>query len=209
MGTSPATATVVEAAPVAVAVSVAEAVPVAATVPTTATATTTATALVSETAPVAAVAQPAPAPETASSGSRLRVGGIVCGAAGVASIATAIYFYTRAVSLSDRVSNSDGPDSDYRAGKNAEKMQWVFYSAGAGALLTGSILYYSGEYKDVDLVASDPKDNPIVSAALEMQAQYVVTLDASDLLRLKVFLVSGHRPVQIESPAGFLRLLER
>jgi hypothetical protein len=36
----------------------------------------------------------------------------------------------------------------------------------------------SGEYKDVDLVTSDPKDNPIVSAALEMQAQYVVTLDA-------------------------------
>jgi putative PIN family toxin of toxin-antitoxin system len=67
----------------------------------------------------------------------------------------------------------------------------------------------SGEYKDVDLVTSDPKDNPIVSAALEMQAQYVVTLDAADLLRLKVFLVSGHRPVQVESPAGFLRLLGR
>jgi putative PIN family toxin of toxin-antitoxin system len=67
----------------------------------------------------------------------------------------------------------------------------------------------SGEYKDVDLVRTDPKDNPIVSAALEMQAQYVVTLDASDLLRLKVFLVSGHRPVQVESPTGFLRLLGR
>ena len=67
----------------------------------------------------------------------------------------------------------------------------------------------SGEYQNLDLVASDPKDNPIVSAALEMQAQYVVTLDASDLLRLKVFLVSGHRPVQVESPMGFLRLLGR
>lgn len=67
----------------------------------------------------------------------------------------------------------------------------------------------SGEYKDVDLVRTDPKDNPIVSAALEMQAQYVVTLDAADLLRLKVFLVSGHRPVQIEFPTGFLRLLKR
>ncbi len=66
-----------------------------------------------------------------------------------------------------------------------------------------------GEYKDVDLVRSDPKDNPIVSAALEMQAQYVVTLDARDLLRLKVILVSGHRPIQIESPKEFLRLLER
>jgi putative PIN family toxin of toxin-antitoxin system len=67
----------------------------------------------------------------------------------------------------------------------------------------------SGEYQDVDLVDSDPKDNPIVAAALEMQAQYVVTLDAADLLRLKVFLVSAHRPVQIESPTGFLRLLGR
>ena len=67
----------------------------------------------------------------------------------------------------------------------------------------------SGEYQDVDLVASDPNDNPIISAALEMQAQYVVTFDASDLLRLKVFLVSGHRPVQIESPTGFLRRLGR
>jgi putative PIN family toxin of toxin-antitoxin system len=65
----------------------------------------------------------------------------------------------------------------------------------------------SGEYQDVDLVASDPKDNPVVAAALEMQAQYVVTLDAADLLRLKVFLVSAHRPVQIESPTGFLRLI--
>jgi putative PIN family toxin of toxin-antitoxin system len=67
----------------------------------------------------------------------------------------------------------------------------------------------SGEYKDVALVTSDLRDNPIISAALEMQAQYVVTLDASDLLRLKVFLVSGHRPVQIESPTGFLRRLGR
>jgi hypothetical protein len=46
-----------------------------------------------------------------------------------------------------------------------------------------------GEYRDVDLVGSDPRDNPVVAAALEMQAQYVVTLDAGDLLRLKVFLV--------------------
>jgi len=66
-----------------------------------------------------------------------------------------------------------------------------------------------GEYQDLDMVHSDPKDNAVVAAALEMHAQYVVTLDAGDLLRLKVFLVSGHRPVQIESPTGFLRLLGR
>jgi putative PIN family toxin of toxin-antitoxin system len=66
-----------------------------------------------------------------------------------------------------------------------------------------------GEYQDLDMVPSDPKDNAVVAAALELHAQYVVTLDAGDLLRLKVFLVSGHRPVQIESPTGFLRLLKR
>jgi len=64
--------------------------------------------------------------------------------AGLASSGTAIYFYTRAVSLSDKVSNSDAPDSDYRSGKNAETMQWVFYSVGAGALATGTILYLLG-----------------------------------------------------------------
>jgi len=62
----------------------------------------------------------------------------------LASIATAVYFYTRAVSLSDKVSNSNASYSDYQAGKSAETMQWVFYSVGAGALVTGSILYYLG-----------------------------------------------------------------
>ncbi len=77
-------------------------------------------------------------------GHNLRVAGVVCGAAGLASLGTAIYFYSRAVSLSNRVSNSDAPDSDYRSGKSAETMQWIFYSVGAGALVTGSILYYLG-----------------------------------------------------------------
>jgi putative PIN family toxin of toxin-antitoxin system len=64
-----------------------------------------------------------------------------------------------------------------------------------------------GEYLDIDLVPTDPKDNPVAAAALEGGAQYVVTLDAADLLRLKVFLVAGHRPVQIVSPRDFLDLL--
>ena len=89
-------------------------------------------------------APPAPAPATTSSGHGLRVAGIVCGVAGLASIGTAIYFYTRAVSLSDKVSNSDAPVSDYRSGKSAETMQWVFYSVGAGALATGTVLYLLG-----------------------------------------------------------------
>jgi len=93
---------------------------------------------------VAEPARPSPAIETTSPGSGLRTAGIVCGAAGLASIATAVYFYSRAVTLSDRVSKSDAPDSDYQAGKDAETMQWVFYSVGVGALVTGSILYYLG-----------------------------------------------------------------
>lgn len=93
---------------------------------------------------VAEPARPSPAAEPTSSGHGLRAAGIVCGGAGLASIATAAYFYSRAVTLSDKVSKSDAPDSDFQAGKNAETMQWVFYSVGAGALVTGSILYYLG-----------------------------------------------------------------
>jgi tetratricopeptide (TPR) repeat protein len=95
-------------------------------------------------APLFQATPPSPSPETKSSGRGLRAAGIVCGAAGLASIGTAIYFYTRAVSLSDKVSNSDAPDSDYQAGKNAETMQWVFYLAGGGALALGTVLYWLG-----------------------------------------------------------------
>jgi hypothetical protein len=75
----------------------------------------------------------------------LRIAGIVCGAAGLASIGTAVYFYTRAASLSDKISSSDAPtSSDYQAGKDAETTQWVFYSVGAAALATGTVLYWLG-----------------------------------------------------------------
>jgi predicted nucleic acid-binding protein len=47
-----------------------------------------------------------------------------------------------------------------------------------------------------------------VASALEAHAEYVVTIDAADLFRLEVFLVSGHRPIQVVSPTDFLRLLE-
>jgi tetratricopeptide (TPR) repeat protein len=105
----------------------------------------TTASLVGPAGSVGNVAQPAPAPATTSSGHGLRVAGVVCGAAGLASIATAIYFYSRAASLSDRLSTSDTPSSsDYQAGKNAETMQWVFYGVGAGALVAGSMLYYLG-----------------------------------------------------------------
>jgi hypothetical protein len=81
----------------------------------------------------------------ASSGAGLRIAGIACGAVGLAAIGTGIYFYTRASSLSDDLTSSSSPSaSDFKSGKNAETLQWVFYSVGAGALATGSVLYYLG-----------------------------------------------------------------
>jgi len=94
----------------------------------------------------ATVVQPA---ETASdAGSRrrtLRIAGIASGAVGLASLGAGIYYYARAVSLSDDVSNSDTPSvADDEAGKNAETMQWVFYSIGGAAVAAGAVLYYLG-----------------------------------------------------------------
>jgi hypothetical protein len=84
-------------------------------------------------------------PVAASSGSGLRIAGIACGAVGLAAIGTGIYFYTRATSLSDDLTSSSSPSaSDFKSGKNAETLQWVFYSVGAGAIVTGSVLYYLG-----------------------------------------------------------------
>jgi len=78
-------------------------------------------------------------------GSYLRVAGISCAVVGLASLATGVYFYTRATSLSDQITNSHTPSaSDFQAGKDAQTMQWVFYGVGAATLATGSILYYLG-----------------------------------------------------------------
>ena len=94
------------------------------------------------------VRQPAPvipAPVASDPGRSLRVGGIVTGAAGVASIATAIYFYARARHYSDIVSNDrNHTATDEQSGRNAETYQWVFYSVGAAALTTGAVLYWLG-----------------------------------------------------------------
>jgi tetratricopeptide (TPR) repeat protein len=96
--------------------------------------------------PTAAHADTGNAPtEPVHSGRGLRIAGVACGAAGLASLGTAVYFYTRAVSLSNKVTTSPAPTADdHQAGKNAETLQWVFYSVGGAALATGSILYYLG-----------------------------------------------------------------
>lgn len=97
--------------------------------------------------PAAALAETGDAAtsEPARSGRGLRIAGVACGAAGLASLGTAVYFYKRAVSLSNKVTTSPAPTADdHQAGKNAETLQWVFYSVGGAALATGSVLYYLG-----------------------------------------------------------------
>ena len=59
----------------------------------------------------------------------------------------------------------------------------------------------------VDLVSTDPQDNPVLACAIEGMADYVVTDDRRDLLPLKVVRLAGHAPIQIVSAPGFLQLL--
>ena len=93
-------------------------------------------------AAVADATMPAPTP---SPGRGLRIAGIACGAVGVASVGTAIYFYTRAKSFSDKVAGENPRNpSDEQSGKNAQTMQWVFYGIGGAALATGTVLYLLG-----------------------------------------------------------------
>lgn len=104
-------------------------------------------------------AQPRSNPDevAASPGLGLRVAGIACATVGFGAVATAIYFYTRARSYSDKVSNQDVPSSsDESAGKNAETMQWVFYGVGGAAIGTGVLLYALGARMRVENVSLVP-----------------------------------------------------
>jgi putative PIN family toxin of toxin-antitoxin system len=69
-----------------------------------------------------------------------------------------------------------------------------------------AVIVVPGHYQ-VDLVSTDPKDNPVLACAIEGSADYVVSDDRRDLLPLKVVLLAGHAPIQIVSPSGFLRIL--
>jgi tetratricopeptide (TPR) repeat protein len=78
-------------------------------------------------------------------GRTLRIAGLASGAFGLASIGAGVYFYTRARSYSDKVSQQVPPvKADQDAGKTAETMQWVFYSVGGAAVVTGAVLYVLG-----------------------------------------------------------------
>ena len=116
--------------------------------------------------PVAEISPPSPLVKTTSAGHGMRVAGVACGAVGLASIGTGVYFYTRAVSLSDKVSTSDTPSpSDHQAGKDAQTMQWVFYSAGVAAVGTGAILYFLGR-RDADSATTTTAIVPLVGPSI-------------------------------------------
>lgn len=63
-----------------------------------------------------------------------------------------------------------------------------------------------GTFRDLDRVPSDAQDNPLVEAALEAEADAIVS-DDRDLLSLKVVMVAGFRPVQVYAPNTFLKRL--
>jgi tetratricopeptide (TPR) repeat protein len=103
-------------------------------------------AVVAPTTAAASVEQAVPVNTTPEgSGRGLRIAGMACGAAGLISVGIAVYYYSRARSLSNSVTNSQHPTaSDDQAGRDAQTMQWVFYGIGAGALAAGTVLYLLG-----------------------------------------------------------------
>ena len=76
---------------------------------------------------------------------KLRVAALVCGAVGLASVGTGVYYWTRARSLSDSADQTTVyTKSYYDDGKRAQTMQWIFYGAGAAALVASAgLLVYS------------------------------------------------------------------
>ena len=87
----------------------------------------------------------ATATEPSPRGRGLRIAGIVCGAVGVASIATGVVFGLKARSLSNRVAGATAFNpSDDSAGLRDEKLQWGFYIGGAVVGAAGAALYYFG-----------------------------------------------------------------
>lgn len=78
--------------------------------------------------------------------------------------------------------------------------------AGALKQIADTFDLVAGAFQDIDKVPTDAKDNPIVEAALEGSAEWIVSDDA-DLLSLKVVKVRGFRPVQVLAPGPFMRIL--
>jgi len=90
--------------------------------------------------------KPSDAPEVTAR--RLRLAGLVCGGVGLVSLGIGFYYWTSAVSLSDSANTAAVYNqADYDGGKRAETMQWVFYSIGTAAVVTGAALYAYGRWR--------------------------------------------------------------
>ena len=76
---------------------------------------------------------------------------------------------------------------------------------GRQAEAVGGILVLPEDWRSPGrLPGVPPEDVPIISAALEGEADYLVSDDAR-LLDLKVVSVSGYRPVQVIAPGPFVK----
>jgi tetratricopeptide (TPR) repeat protein len=77
----------------------------------------------------------------------LRLAAMVCGAIGLISGGVGLYYWTRARSLSDSADKATiYNQAAYDDGKQAERMQWIFYGVGAAALATGAGLLMYGKW---------------------------------------------------------------
>jgi tetratricopeptide (TPR) repeat protein len=85
----------------------------------------------------------------------LRLAGVVCASAGLISLGAGVYYWTRATSLSDSANKATAYNqADYDQGQRAETMQWIFYSVGAAAVVTGATLYVYGKWSPAAQKAS-------------------------------------------------------
>jgi hypothetical protein len=94
-------------------------------------------------------APPAPAPaETGSSGLPLLITGALLTLGGVASLGAGVYYGVETKIISNRVSSAKKFNpSDDSAGKNAQKLQWVYGGIGVGGIVVGGILYAIGGWQ--------------------------------------------------------------
>jgi hypothetical protein len=106
-------------------------------------------------APADSVAPALEASATAGVGSpgrALRIGGLVAGGAGLASLAVGIYYARETHRLNEETDRAakagDKPpswfDDQNGKGARAERRQWLFLGAGAAAVAAGGVLYYLG-----------------------------------------------------------------
>ena len=97
--------------------------------------------------PVVVIEAPPPAPAPVGSpGSALRTTGIIVGAVGVATLATAVGLNLKANSLADEANRTQDPGTK-SSQKSYKTGAIVCYGIGGAALLTGATLYLVGRWK--------------------------------------------------------------